>query len=152
MNQMKTILRIADDVLLEPLGKEVLNFNSNKAYDYFVNAKDTHKSWQAMQVLLFGTTLELLREYIREEGEQPSVLRFFEWQADQECNNLKMVSQLILNYVLAIFVFRVGVRYNVSNLVNSARLKFDDLFYAFKHPIYREVDYSKDAISLNIEI
>ena len=78
MNQMKTILRIANDVLLEPLGKNVLNFNSNKVYDYFVNAKDTHKSWQAIQVLLFETTLELLREYIREENEQPFVLRFFE--------------------------------------------------------------------------
>ena len=78
MNQMKTILRIANDVLLEPLGKKVLNFNSNKVYDYFVNAKDTHKSWQAIQVLLFETTLELLREYIREESEQPFVLRFFE--------------------------------------------------------------------------
>ena len=78
MNQMKTILRIANDVLLEPLGKKVLNFNSNKVYDYFVNAKDTHKSWQAIQVLLFETTLELLREYIREENEQPFVLRFFE--------------------------------------------------------------------------
>ena len=79
-------------------------------------------------------------------------MRFFEWQTDQDCNNLKMVSQLILYYVLAIYVFRVGVRYNDSNLINSARLKFDDLFYAFKHPSYREVDYSKDAISLNIEI
>ena len=94
MNQMKTMLRIVDDILLEPLGKEVLNFNSDKAYYYFVNAKDTHKSWQAIQVLLFGTTLKLLREYIRVEGEQPSVLRFLEWQADQECNNLKLVSQV----------------------------------------------------------
>ena len=118
-----------------------MNFNSTKAYDYFVNAKDTHKSWQAIQVLLFGTTLDLLREYIREEGEQPSVLGFLEWQADQECNNFKLVNQLILNYVLAIYVFKVGVRHNDNNLVNSARLKFDDLFNAFKHPIYREVEY-----------
>ena len=44
MNQMKTILHIADDILPESLGKEVLNFSSIKAYDHFVNAKDTHKS------------------------------------------------------------------------------------------------------------
>ena len=36
MNQMTTMLRIVDDILLEPLGKEVLNFNSNKAYLLFV--------------------------------------------------------------------------------------------------------------------
>ena len=66
---------------------------------------------------------------------------FLEWQADQECTNLKLVSQLVLNYVLAIYVFNVGVRYNDINLINSARLKFDDFFYAFKHPIYCVVEY-----------
>ena len=85
--------------------------------------------------------MDLLLEYIKEEGEQPSVLGFLEWQADQECNNFKLVNQLILNYVLATYVFKVGVRHNDNSLVNSARVKFDDLFYAFKHPIYREVEY-----------
>ena len=56
MKHLKTILRIEDDILLAALGKEVLNFHSNKAYDYFVNVKDISKSWQAIQVLLFGTT------------------------------------------------------------------------------------------------
>ena len=27
------------------------------------------------------------------------------------------------------------------NLNNSVRLKFNDLFYAFKHPIYNEIEY-----------
>ena len=58
--------------------KNFLNFNSNKAYDCCVNAKDTQKLWQEIQVLLFGTTLELLQENIREENEQLSVLHFFE--------------------------------------------------------------------------
>ena len=43
--------------------------------------------------------------------------------------------------MLAIYVFKVGVRYNDINLINSAQLKFDDLLHAFKHPIYREVEY-----------
>ena len=52
-----------------------------------------------------------------------------------------MVSNLLFSYVLAIYLFKIGVRNNDSNLINSARLKFDDLFYAFNHPIYREVEY-----------
>ena len=48
-SQMKTILRIADCILPETLDKEVLNFCSNKAYDDLVNAKDSHKSWQAIK-------------------------------------------------------------------------------------------------------
>ena len=39
------------------------------------------------------------------------------------------------------YVFKVGVRYNNINLIKSARLKFDDLVYAFKHPIYHKVEY-----------
>lgn len=26
-------------------------------------------------------------------------------------------------------------------MIDAARFKFDDLFYSFKHPIYREVEY-----------
>ena len=42
------------------------------------STQKTQKSWQEIQVLLFGTTFELLQENIREESEQPSVLHFFE--------------------------------------------------------------------------
>ena len=34
-----------------------------------LSTKDTHKLWQAMQVLLFGT-MELLQEYRRVEGKE----------------------------------------------------------------------------------
>ena len=40
-----------------------------------------------------------------------------------------------------VYVFKVGVRYNNINVISSARLKCDDLFYAFKHPIYCKVEY-----------
>ena len=46
MNMMKTLFRIMDAVILEPLGREVLNFESPKAQKYFIDAKDTHKSVQ----------------------------------------------------------------------------------------------------------
>ena len=49
MNQLKTYFKIIDKVLLEPLGKDVLNFQSTSAYSYLVNAKDTHKSWETLQ-------------------------------------------------------------------------------------------------------
>ena len=41
---MKTIFEILEDVLMEPLGKEVLNFEFSKACLFFINAKDTRKS------------------------------------------------------------------------------------------------------------
>ena len=65
MNQQKTIFKILDDIILEPLAEEVLNFESLKAYSFFVDAKDTHKTWQSLQVLLIWCSLELIREYTR---------------------------------------------------------------------------------------
>ena len=63
MNQQKTIFKILD-IILEPLAKEVLNFESSKAYSFFVDAKDTHKTWQSLQVLLIGCSLELIQSCI----------------------------------------------------------------------------------------
>ena len=39
MNQLKTLFKIIDQIILEPLGKEFLNFQSQKAYQYLVDAK-----------------------------------------------------------------------------------------------------------------
>ena len=44
MNRLKTILKIMDKIMLEPLGKEVLNFKSPMTYQFLVNAKDTYNS------------------------------------------------------------------------------------------------------------
>ena len=52
MNQLKTNFHVVNDIFLHPLGDQVLNFTSQKAYKYFVDAKDTHKSYQALEVLL----------------------------------------------------------------------------------------------------
>ena len=52
-----------------------------------------------------------------------------------------MLSQLILNYTLAIYLLKIGVRCNDVEMINAARFKFADLLYAFMHTIYREVEY-----------
>ena len=44
--------------MLEPLSKEVLQFSSPKTYQYFAEAKDIHKAYQALQILLHDTTAE----------------------------------------------------------------------------------------------
>ena len=37
----------------------------------------------------------------------------------------------MFNYVLAVYLFKIGVRHNDESLISSGRYKFDDLFYAF---------------------
>lgn len=56
MNQVKIFFEIVDKIFLEALGKEVSKFESPKTYDYFINCKINHKTWQTFEVLLHGTT------------------------------------------------------------------------------------------------
>ena len=87
MNQMKTLFKVLDKVLLEPLGKEVLHFESPKAYNFFLNAKDTHKTFQALEILLHGTTMEFCHLYIDKHTSPvnpPSVSGFIAWLANNE--------------------------------------------------------------------
>ena len=38
-----------DKICFNVLGSDVLNFKSPTAYEYFTEAKDNHKSWQAFE-------------------------------------------------------------------------------------------------------
>ena len=67
MNQLKCLFKVLNDVLLDPLGRDVLGFKSPKANDYFIHAKDTHKSYQALLILLEGTACEMCRLFLDDE-------------------------------------------------------------------------------------
>ena len=143
MNQVKTFFKIVDKICLEALGKEVLIFQSSKAYDYLLNCKDNHKVWQSFEVLLHGTIKEMIKLYLSESKEQPSVLNFLQWTANMENNTLRALPQLSMGFGLGIYIQRVSDRNNDVTVSNAGRYKFFDLFFAFKHPIYREVEYRK---------
>ena len=74
MNQQKTLFNIGRDILLEPLAKEVLNFESPNALDCFFKSTDTHKANQSLEIFLYGTALEMVYEYVAQtDEEQPTV-------------------------------------------------------------------------------
>ena len=144
MIQLKTFFKVADQIILEPLGKEVLNFRSPKAYQFLVDAKDTHKSFQTLQILLHGTAMEFCREYLNwavAEGTETSAAGFLDWMSENDNETADLVYQLIFNFALAIFVQKIGIRANDVNFVDAGRYKFQPMFYGFYHPIYQELEY-----------
>ena len=54
---------------------------------------------------------------------------------------MKLLTQLFLTFGLAIYIQRIGDCNNDAKMSNAGRYKFIDLFFLFKHPIYREVEY-----------
>ena len=135
MNQLKTLFKILDAILLEPL-------DTVKSYQYFLDCKDNHKSWQAFEVLLHGTVMELIRIYCAEE-KSPTPLGFLQWQAKVENPTLSMICSLMLNLCLGVYIQRVGERNNDARCSDAGRMKVVDVFFGFNHPIYREVEYNE---------
>ena len=123
------------------MGKEVLHFESQKAYDYFLNCKDTRKAWQMFEILLQGTIMEIIKLYLDVDPSQVSVIDFLRWQTNPTNPNLKLLTQLLLTFGLAIYIQRIGDHNNDAKMSNAGRYKFIDLFFAFKHPIYWELEY-----------
>ena len=118
----------------------MLKFHSAKAYKFFIDAKDTHKSWQTLQTVLIGTTLGLIKQFKQGSLEQDP-LKFLSWLSEDVNPSIRLVGELSLNITLAPYIFKNGFRANDVNAINAGRLKFDDLYYAFNHPIYGEVVY-----------
>ena len=64
MNEKKTLFKVIKLIILEPLIREVLKFESPAAYAYFMKCSDTHKAYQALEVFLIGTALEMIQMYL----------------------------------------------------------------------------------------
>ena len=56
---MKKLFKVLEPIFLKPLIREVLKFESPAAYAYFMKCSDTHKAYQASEVFVIGTTLEI---------------------------------------------------------------------------------------------
>ena len=141
MNQVKSFFQRLDKICLEPLGREVLNFKSNKAYDFFIHAKDNHKAWESFEIFLFGTALEIIHVYLKNTMNKPTALGFLKWQSQLKSATLKLMCQLIFTYGLGIYVQRVGDRNNDIKYSDAGRYSFFSWFYGFSHRIYRELEY-----------
>ena len=66
---------------------------------------------------------------------------FLEWFSAIENETFGLVGEIIFNFVLAVYVQKLGVRCNDRKMISAGRYKFMPLFYAFNHPIYQDIEY-----------
>ena len=101
-----------------------MHFQSPKAYKYFVDCKDNHKAWQSFEILLHGVILEVLELYRNSTCETPSALGFLNFVSETENATLSLISEIFLNFGLAIYIQRIGDRNNDFTVSNAGRYKF----------------------------
>ena len=75
-------MSVARKIILEPLANDILNFETPTATNYFFKCSDTHKTNQALHILLFGAGLEMVREYALIHP-QRSVGGFLQWHSNR---------------------------------------------------------------------
>ena len=131
--------------MLELLAKNVFKFDTAKSYKYFLDCKDNHKAWQAFETLLHGTVMELIHVYCSETTlvSLPTPLGFLQWQSSITKPTLKLVSCIMLNLCLGVYIQRIGDRNNDKKCSDAGRMKCMDMFFGFNHPLYREIEYNE---------
>ncbi|XP_053402977.1 uncharacterized protein LOC128558141 [Mercenaria mercenaria] len=122
----------------------MLGYRSPRALICCKSCTDHHKAWMILNIFLQGTVDEILTTYIKyctNERQTPSVTGLYQYISISKDKNFRFLCDATFNIVLAVFVFRSGVRRNNSKFIMAGKSKFIKLFYGFNHTYYQEIVY-----------
>lgn len=99
---------------------KLVGYRSPKALQACLDANDHHKAMQFIEILLFGTGMF----HCSEREMDPSGKGFFAWCKEVKDPKCNVLLESIFTYVLAVYLFRAGIRRNNSNFIMASRLNF----------------------------
>ena len=143
MNMTRAIFKLLWDVVIEDLA-DLLGFRTIRAKESCKNCSDHHKSFQIVQILLFGTMDEIIVPYARKcisNSQQPTLPGFIQFIQSSNDPNYRFLTSVICTYVLALYIFRCGVRKNNQRFILAGRCKFSELFFGLNMTTYQEIDF-----------
>ena len=126
MNEKETLFKVLELIILEPLFQNVLKFESSAAYAYFMKCPDTRKAYQALQVFVIGTALEMIQIYLNNSTHRIVSI------------NLSTSVQLWLgNYCSKKLVTEIIIiKFTLPEDIVSWKC-----FMGFNRPAYQDIDY-----------
>jgi 7-cyano-7-deazaguanine synthase in queuosine biosynthesis len=148
LNMLKCFNKLSWQPLLKHLGR-ILNFESEKAQTSLLNVSNHHKSWDAFLVLFLGTADELLIPYVRDSiihHKVPNVDDYMKWASALHDDTYSFVREIMFTYALSILIYRIGVRRNNSEYIQTGRIKFSPLFTITHAPKYTEIELRQSII------
>ena len=105
MNQQKTFFNIACGITLDPLAKDVLNFDSPNSLLYIFKSTHLCKTYHALEIFLYAVAFEKVFTHISNTSDLPSVEGFLEWNPNNMCH---LIRQLLFTFALAVMVSKLG--------------------------------------------
>ena len=141
MTAVKALFKLLWDVCLQDIAK-MLGFSTPRALVCCKACTDHHKAWMILNIFLQSTMDEILSTYIGHchlEKNDPSVQGLYNYISASSDKNFRFMCDITFNYVLAIFVYRCGVRQNNHQYISASKTQFSKLFYGLNHTNYQEI-------------
>jgi hypothetical protein len=125
MNATKAVYKLLWDVVIENLVKNN-GFRTPHALLAARNCSNHHKSWKFMNILLFDTQAELLRTFILHcfNDNPVKVSEFYKFIEYSKSPHFRFMTNCLLNYVFALYVFRCSIRRANYNFMSAGHSKF----------------------------
>lgn len=145
MNMARHFMALNWDVYLSKLGSE-LGFVSEAAQKFLRKGSDHHKTMSVLKVAQIGLWKELLIPYIRERLSTGSAISvndyLYTWMPEVGWKNATYgyTFGMTWTYLMAIWVFRMGVRRNNSTYVRAGQMTFSPLFHRNSVSKYALID------------
>lgn len=145
MNMARHFIDLKRDIFLSKLASE-LEFVSENAQKYMRRGSDHHKTMSVLRVAHIGLWKEMLIPYIRDRlasGSEISVTDYlYNWMPEVgwKSATYSYIFGMTWTYLMALMVFRMGVRGNNSSYRRAGHFSFAPLFHRSSSSKYAMID------------
>lgn len=124
---------------------ENFGFTSDSAKKFAQNGGDHHISWQLLNIFHESCVKELVLPYVRNcllNSQAVSVDGFYSFYKNKMHTNPNMayIFNMVSRYSQGIINFRMAIRRNNSDMLESAKYHCKELFFGRNHPNYQQIE------------
>ena len=134
MNMARHFIDLNWDAFVSKLASE-LGFVSNAAHKFVKKGSDHHKTMSILKVAHIGLWKELLIPYIRDRLDSGSAMSvndyLYDWMPNVGWKNAtyRYIFGMTWTYLMALWVFRMGIRRNNAAYVRAGQVTFATVFH-----------------------
>ncbi len=141
MNALKALFKLLWPIGLEQLAK-LVGYRSDKALQYCLKAADHHKSWELITIFFKAAVIFMLKPYLtqcQDSKTRPTVQDALASIQKVVNPTHKYMYDVTFTYVLALFLYRQGIRTRDPSLVLCAETTLSELFFGTNMTTYMDL-------------
>ena len=130
MNAVKALFKILWYPGMKDLAKQC-GFNSPRAQVCAQSCTDHHKSFMLLLIFFDSILMEILTflKHCIQNSTQYTVDDFFSYIKNSTDKNFRFMCDILINYIMAIIIYRSGVRRNNFEFIAAGKCQLMKLFF-----------------------